>query len=347
MFVVNIYPYMIKIAVVGIGRIGWRHVKMIELNPSTELVAIIDTDQKVISHFEAFNPGIPAFNGLNDFYNSNVECDVLSICTPNYLHASQSLSALSNGHHIIVEKPFTLNKKEAEQVIQLSQEHEKLVFCVMQNRYSPPSQWLKEITESGKLGEIYAVHINCFWNRDASYYQEGNTQFWKGKQEQDGGTLFTQFSHFIDMMYWLFGDITNISARFYDFNHQKLTDFEDSGFIHFDFVNGGHGTFNYTTATYEKNLESSITIIAEHGSIKVGGQYMNKVEYCNIQDYEMPTLESTLPPNDYGNFQGSAANHQFVYQNLVDTLKHKNDITTNSLEGLKVVEIIENIYRLK
>jgi UDP-N-acetyl-2-amino-2-deoxyglucuronate dehydrogenase len=126
-----------------------------------------------------------------------------------------------------------------------------------------------------------------------------------------------------------------------------LTDFEDSGFVSFDFVNGGMGSLNYSTSVWDKNLESSITVIAEHGSLKVGGQYMNEVEYCHVKDYEMPDLAPTNPGNDYGAYKGSAANHHYIIENVVDVLKGRAAITTNALEGLKVVDIIERIYNKK
>jgi predicted dehydrogenase len=239
---------------------------------------------------------------------------------------------------------MALSKSDCEDVIFKSLQAGKLVFCVMQNRYSPPSVWLKEVLSARRLGEIYHVQINCFWNRDQRYYKAGG---WKGKAETDGGTLFTQFSHFIDIMFWLFGDIKNIQARFYDFNHKGLTDFEDSGVAQFDFIKGGTGSLNFSTSVFDTNLESSMTIIGEKGSIKVGGQYMNEVQYCHIQDYTMPELPPSLPPNDYGHYKGSAANHHFVIENVVHTLKGKTVATTNALEGLKVVEIIEKIYALK
>jgi predicted dehydrogenase len=185
------------------------------------------------------------------------------------------------------------------------------------------------------------VQLNCFWNRDERYYSKGS---WHGSKELDGGTLFTQFSHFIDIMYWLFGDIENIRGSFYDFNHSTLTEFEDSGLVSFDFISGGSGVINYSTSVWNKNLESSMTIIGEYGSIKVGGQYMEKVEYCHIKDYTMPELAPTNPGNDYGAYKGSAQNHNFVIDNVVDVLNNRASITTNALEGLKVVDIIERIY---
>ena len=146
-------------------------------------------------------------------------------------------------------------------------------------------------------------------------------------------------------MYWLFGDIKNIKSKLFDFNHSKLTEFEDSGIVTFDFVNHGTGVLNFSTSIWDSNLESSMTIIAKNGSVKVGGQYMDKVEFCNIDNYVMPQLGETNPGNDYGYYKGSAQNHHFVIENVVDVLKNRKFITTNALEGLKVVEIIEQIYK--
>ncbi len=336
----------VKFIVIGAGRIGKRHASMIKINQDSELVGIIDTDTSIKKEVEE-EFGVPFFENIQDFFKAGIAVDVANICTPNYLHASQAIEVLNHDCHVVIEKPMALNKVDAERVIHLSLQMNKRVFCVMQNRYSPPAQWLKKVVDSNVLGKVYMVNINCFWNRDSDYYQGGDPNFWKGKQDKDGGTLFTQFSHFVDTMYWLFGDIKDIKAKFYDFNHQSTTEFEDSGIVLFDFVNGGAGSINYSTSVYGQNMESSISIIAEKGSIKVGGQYMNEITYCYIEDYDMPELEETLPPNDYGKYKGSAANHQFVIQNVVDTLFGNKTLTTNSLEGLKVVEIIENIYKLK
>ncbi|MBU2045884.1 MAG: Gfo/Idh/MocA family oxidoreductase, partial [Bacteroidetes bacterium] len=259
-------------------------------------------------------------------------------------HAEHSLKALDQRKHIVVEKPMALNKSDAEKVIFKALHVHKYLFAVMQNRYSPPSVWIKEMIESGKLGKIFMVQLNCYWNRDNRYYKPDS---WHGKKDLDGGTLFTQFSHFIDIMYWLFGDIDNITSRINDFNHKELTDFEDSGFINFDFVNGGAGAINFSTSVWDRNLESSMTIIAEHGAIKIGGQYMDKVETCHVKDYDMPDLAPTNPGNDYGAYKGSAQNHNYVIENVIDVLKGRAAITTNALEGLKVVDIIERIYSSK
>lgn len=330
----------IKVAVLGQGHIGKRHAEMIRRNPACELVAVCDIRTKEDTGCSDISE--PYFQSSDELFASGLEMDVVHICTPNGLHAAQSIQALENRCHVVVEKPMGLSKAECEQVIFKALEMHRRVFAVMQNRYSPPAKWLKSVMESGVLGEVYMVQINCYWNRDGRYYKKGG---WKGTPDLDGGTLFTQFSHFIDIMYWLFGDIRDIKGRFADFNHKDLTAFEDSGMVSFEFVNGGMGNLNYSTAVWDCNMESSMTIVAEKGSIKVGGQYMEKVEYCHIQNYQMPELEPTGPANDYGAYKGSANNHHHVIENVVDTLNGNTSATTNALEGLKVVDIIERIYQ--
>ncbi len=330
----------IKAAVLGQGHIGKRHAEMIRRNPACELVAVCDIRTK--EETGCVDISEPYFQSTDELFASGLEMDVVHICTPNGLHAAQSIQALENRCHVVVEKPMGLSKAECEQVIFKALEMHRRVFAVMQNRYSPPAKWLKSVVDSGVLGEIYMIQINCYWNRDERYYKKGG---WKGTPDLDGGTLFTQFSHFIDIMYWLFGDIRDIKGRFADFNHKDLTAFEDSGMVSFEFVNGGMGNLNYSTAVWDCNMESSMTIVAEKGSIKVGGQYMEKVEYCHIQNYQMPELEPTGPANDYGSYKGSANNHHHVIENVVDTLNGNTSATTNALEGLKVVDIIERIYQ--
>jgi UDP-N-acetyl-2-amino-2-deoxyglucuronate dehydrogenase len=331
----------LKFAIAGFGHIGKRHAAIIKAHPATEVVAVCDIDA-INREFVNKTYHIPFFTSYEEMLASDIEIDVVAICTPNGLHASQSIKALERKCHVVCEKPMGLHKSECEQVIYTALQNSRQVFCVMQNRYSPPSIWLKEIISKKILGEIFQVQINCYWNRDDRYYAKSS---WKGKKDLDGGPLFTQFSHFIDIMYWLFGDITDVQARFANFNHRHNTEFEDSGFVSFRFINGGIGCINYSTAVWDKNMESSITIIGSKGTVKVGGQYMDKVEYCHVKDYTMPQLPPVNPPNDYGEYKGSAANHHYVIENVVDTLSGKSTITTNALEGLKVVEIIERIYQ--
>lgn len=321
----------IKFAVIGCGYIGNRHIQMINSHSEAELIAVCDIDFK-------YEYNVPHVSYIEDLFK--YDFDVLCVATPNGLHYQHALEAIKNNRHVLIEKPMALKRIDCESLLHKSLQMNKSVFCVMQNRYSPPSEWIKQVITDNILGKIYMVQINCYWNRDERYYKNG----WKGTSDMDGGTLFTQFSHFIDIMYWLFGDIYNIQSKFNDFNHKDLTEFEDSGNITFDFISGGSGSFNYSTSVYDNNLESSLTIIAEKGTVKIGGQYMNEVEYCHIKDYVMPELRPSNPANDYGHYKGSAMNHNHVFDNVIDTLKGRTHITTNALEGLKVVDIIERMY---
>jgi predicted dehydrogenase len=334
----------IRFAVAGCGHIGKRHAEMIQRDPGAELAALCDLLPRTASGIATCDT--PFFRDFTEMLYSVPDMDVVNICTPNGLHAPMAIQAIETGFHVVIEKPMALTVADAERIVLCSLKHRKQVFCVMQNRYSPPSVWIKELVESGQLGDIYMVQLNCYWNRDARYYRPDG---WHGTATLDGGTLFTQFSHFIDIMYWLFGDISDIQARFSDFNHAGLTDFEDSGTVHFNFINGGMGSLSYSTSVWDRNLESSMLIVAENGSVKIGGQYMNEVLECHIRDYEMPRLAPTNPGNDYGAYRGSAQNHHFVIRNVVNVLGENTaaSITTNMMEGLKVVDIIQRIYAQK
>jgi UDP-N-acetyl-2-amino-2-deoxyglucuronate dehydrogenase len=327
-------------AVVGFGHIGRRHTTIINGYENTEVIAVVDINEEVTNH-ELFPKNTPHFKTLEEVYQAGLKPDVVNIATPNGTHCALAVKALKMGSHVVIEKPMGLTKAECEEVVFTALQVNKQVFVVKQNRYSPPSKWLKQIVAEKVIGEVLMVQVNCYWNRDDRYYKKGG---WKGTKEFDGGTLFTQFSHFIDIMYWVFGDIKNIKSTFKNFNHEGLTEFEDSGLVQFDFVNGGMGSLNFSTSVWDTNMESSITVVGTKGSAKVGGQYMNEIEYCHIKNYTMPELPPTNPPNDYGPFKGSAANHHYVIENVVNTLNGTDTITANALEGMKVVDIIERIY---
>ena len=334
-----------KIAVIGFGHIGRRHATIVHEYPETELVGIVDLDSSVQEH-DLYPKGVPFYTSLDTMLNET-QPDIVHICTPNGLHSEQAIACLKAKTHVVIEKPMGLNKAACEKVVFRALQENKTIFVVKQNRYSPPSKWLKKMVKEKIIGDVSMVQINCYWNRDQRYYKprsEGGPSGWKGTLALDGGTLFTQFSHFIDIMYWVFGDIENIQSVFQDFQHQDSTEFEDSGSVHFNFLNGGMGSINFSTAVWDQNMESSITVVGTKGSLKIGGQYLNEVEYCHVDGYELEALEETNPPNDYGPFKGSAANHHFVIENVVNTLNGRDTITANALEGMKVVDIIERIY---
>jgi predicted dehydrogenase len=372
----------LKFTVIGLGHIGKRHAAIIDTIPGTELDIVGVKSEEVRMQSDLLvnseevrmkSEELPADSKLlplnSSLFTLNSKLlplnSIAAICTPNNLHCTQAIEWMQKGCDVIIEKPMGLNAAECRQVIEVAKENGRKVFCVMQNRYSPPAAWLKELIGSGRLGKIYSVQVNCLWNRNKAYYEQST---WKGKLAQDGGTLFTQFSHFVDTLFWLFGDIEPVSAQFFNFNHPYI-EFEDSGVVNARGMNyelGGmsdekvkthnsylipHHSFpiqiNYSTSAYGQNLESSITILAENGTVKVGGQYMDKVLACEVKDYEMPELEAIQPPNDYGHYKGSASNHAYVYQNVIDVLAGKADIACTAEEGLKVVEFIEKVYKFR
>jgi UDP-N-acetyl-2-amino-2-deoxyglucuronate dehydrogenase len=321
---------IIRFAIIGYGRIGKRHATVLQQLHSAKLVAVCD---EVIEN--KVEQSIPFFKSINALLASNLPFEVAIIATPNGLHEAQSVQLLEAGKHVVVEKPMALTKEGCENIIHKALSKGKFVFCVMQNRYAHPSIWLKKIITDGALGRIFTLQVNCFWNRDNRYYHPDS---WHGTV-LDGGVLFTQFAHFIDLIYWIFGDLANINARFRNNNHEYLPNTEDTGIVTFDLKTGGTGCLHYSTATFDKNFESSISILGEYGTVKLTGQYLDKVEYCHVQNVEKPDLLAA--PSD------PHVHHKMLLENVIAVLHGHKSITTNALEGLKVVEIIENIYKQK
>ncbi len=327
-----------KFAIVGCGRIAQRHAK--HIHNLAELAGVCDIDREKIDKL-AGEYKVPAFDNIEDLLK-NVKADVLSVCTPNGLHAEHTIMGLEAGLHVLCEKPMATNTYDCGRMIQAAERANKRLFIVKQNRFNPPVAKVKELIERGVLGKIYSVQLNCFWNRNDQYYQESD---WKGEKTLDGGTLFTQFSHFIDLLFWMIGDIKILSSYTSNFKHQGIIDFEDTGVVSLKFYNGAIGSINYTVNSFSKNMEGSLTIFGEHGTVKIGGQYLNELEYQDIDGYEIKDLPQGNPPNNYGQYVGSMSNHDKVYQNVIDVLQNGGVIATNAFEGLKTVEIIEKIYQ--
>lgn len=335
----------VTFAVLGYGHIGRRHAASISAHPGASLHAIADISSVVYAHDDDLESPL-IFDSLESLLScseaNTVDLpEVVCVCTPNGLHAQHCIAILEAGCHVVLEKPIALSLSDARIISEVSMSSGKHVFCVMQNRFAPPSVWLKGLVESGDLGKIHQVHIQCFWNRDDSYYSASH---WRGTLALDGGPLFTQFSHFIDVMYWIFGGIESPRAIFRNQSHLHNTEFEDSGSVSFDFKREGFGTFTFSTALDRSNFESSLTLISEKGTVRIGGQYMNKVVHCDVQGYKLPILPIAAPPNDYGSFKGSASNHHHVMANVVDVLRHGATLATPISEGVDVVEIIESMY---
>jgi UDP-N-acetyl-2-amino-2-deoxyglucuronate dehydrogenase len=327
----------VRFAIVGCGRIAQRHAE--HINNQGTLIAVCDVVKQRADDMAA-KYGARAYNDIKDLLANEKDIDVVSICSPNGLHSTHSIQALKAGFNVLCEKPMATSVHDCGEMIKVAEQANKRLFAIKQNRFNPPVAAVKKAIDEGRLGKIYSVQLSCFWNRNPDYYANS----WKGTKDMDGGTLYTQFSHFIDLLYWLVGDIRNVSTYMANYSHKDIIEFEDTGVAIVEFYNGAIGTVNYTVNSYEKNMEGSLTIFAEKGTVKIGGQYLNELEYQNIKDYRIDNLPEGNKANNYGSYQGSMSNHDNVYENLIDVLTNNASISTSAFEGLKTVEIIDKMY---
>ncbi|MEP0369140.1 MAG: Gfo/Idh/MocA family oxidoreductase [Cyclobacteriaceae bacterium] len=328
----------LKFGIVGCGRIAERHAGHISRLAS--LVAVCDPNlpkaQRLGETHEA-----SYYASIEEMLSNNGDMDVVAVCSPNGLHAAHSIQALKAGFHVLCEKPMAINAYDCGEMIKAAESANRRLFIVKQNRFNPAVSVIKQVLDDGKLGKLHSIQLSCFWNRNFNYYENSD---WKGSKEMDGGTLFTQFSHFLDLLYWMVGDVESAQAVIENYMHDGVIEFEDSGVATLKFHSGAIGTINYTVNSYGKNMEGSLTLFGEKGTVKIGGQYLNKLEYQNIENFEIGELPEGNPANEYGDYQGSMSNHDKVYENVIDVLSNGGEIATNGFEGLKTVEIIEKIY---
>jgi UDP-N-acetyl-2-amino-2-deoxyglucuronate dehydrogenase len=326
----------VSFAIIGCGRIAKRHAE--QILKVGKLVAVCDVVVEKANELGAVYKA-NVYDSIEKLLENEQSIDVVAICTPNGLHAEHSILALQASKNVLCEKPLCIHANDGEKMIAAAKAANKKLFVVKQNRYNPPIAFLKELIDANTLGKIYSFQINCFWNRPNEYYQD-----WKGTKDLDGGTLFTQFSHFIDLLYWMLGDVTAVKSSINNFAHDGI-EFEDTGAVIFDMQNGAIGTLNYTVNSFAKNMEGSFTVFGEKGTVKVGGQYLNELEYFSVEGMDAPNLPKGNPANGYGYYQGSMSNHDKVYENLIKALQNDDHTFANGAEGLKTVEIIEMIYK--
>jgi UDP-N-acetyl-2-amino-2-deoxyglucuronate dehydrogenase len=323
-----------KFGVVGIGNIGVRHIHHIMANCNAELVAVCDIDANKKDEY-----GVHFYNDLGAMLDAEA-IDVLNVCTPNYLHASHSILALNEGLHVVCEKPMAINSADCSQMIAAAEANGKHIFVVKQNRYNPPVQVVKKLLQTGRLGKVLMIQVSCFWNRNESYYGQSA---WRGTKAGDGGCLYTQFSHFVDILFYLFGKCEAVSSCMHNYLH-SYTEIEDAGVCTLLTKDGALVNFAFSTCAYDKNMEGAISVIAEYGTVKIGGQYLNTIEYQNIKGEQLPSINITAKNNEYGLYQGSMSNHDLVIENVINTLAGKDTVMTNAQEGKQVVEMIEAMY---
>lgn len=328
---------MYKFAIIGCGRIAPRHAE--NILKVGELVAVCDTDKEKADAF-AEQYAVKAYYSIDDLLKSKTDIDVVSVCTPNGFHAEHAIKALQARKHVLCEKPMCITSVAAWQMADTAHFFRKKLFIVKQNRYNPPIQQVKKDLEAQKYGNIYSFQINCFWNRSQEYYNGD----WRGTKDLDGGTLYTQFSHFIDVLYWFLGDVEEVKGFKNNFAQNKHVEIEDTGVVAVKMKNGVLGTLNFTVNSFQKNQEGSFTLFGEKGSVKIGGQYLNTLEWYATESGETPELAPHTTANDYGHYQGSMSNHDKVYESLVAALD-SNGSLLEARDAVKTIEIIEKIYK--
>lgn len=328
----------LNIGIVGCGRIGNRHAE--HAARVGKLQSVCDIVPEKAQELASKND-CTAYSDLGEMLSAEKGLDVVAVCTPNGLHAEHTILSLRAKKHVLCEKPMAIKVGDCIEMIKTAEANNRRLFIVKQNRYNPPVMALRNLIEEGKLGRLLSVQLNCFWNRNPAYFENS----WKGTLDLDGGTLFTQFSHFIDLLYWLVGDIQDVEAYVENVAHKGLIEFEDQGTAIIRFMNGVLGTVHFTINACQKNMEGSLTLFGEKGTVKIGGQYLNELEYQMIDDHQISDLPEGNPPNLYGTYVGSMSNHDKVYQNLADVLSGEGVIGTMGIEGMKTVEIVEAIYR--
>jgi predicted dehydrogenase len=327
----------IRFGIIGCGRIAQRHAEHI-LNNGILSAVCDNVPEKAAAMSEKF--GGKNYSSVEEMLSMERDIDVVSVCSPNGLHAKHAISALRAGMHVLCEKPMAISVFDCGEMIKEAEKANRRLFIVKQNRFNPPVAAVKKALDDGHFGKLLSVQLNCYWNRNPEYYENS----WKGTKSLDGGTLFTQFSHFIDLLYWMAGDVKSVKAYTRNANHDGIIEFEDQGVAILEFYNGVIGSVQYTVNSYDKNMEGSLTIFGEKGTVKIGGQYLNELEYQHFEDFEIKDLPPGNPPNNYGKYFGSMSNHDKVYANVVSVLSGNGIISTNGFEGLKTVEIIDKIY---
>ncbi|HZE85851.1 MAG TPA: Gfo/Idh/MocA family oxidoreductase [Puia sp.] len=333
---------MLNFAIIGCGAIASRHA--LQAAAVGKLWAVCDIVEEKANSLAAQYQA-KAYPYIEDLLQAaratpGNSTDVVVICTPNGLHAEHTILALRAGFHVICEKPMAIHSKDCENMIAAAAKAGKHLFVVKQNRFNPPVAAVRKMLDEGRLGRIYSVQVNCCWHRGAAYYQDS----WHGTQDMDGGILYTQFSHFIDLLYWMVGDLKEVVAFTGNFRKGDDIAFGDTGVACLRFENGALGSLHFTVNSFRKNMEGSLTIVAEKGTVKIGGQYLNKLEYQQLEDGIVAEPPPGNSSNDYGDYQGSMSNHDKVYGHVLEVIVKGSPNQFSAQNGLKTVEIIEKIY---
>ena len=329
---------MLKFVLVGCGRIAKRHSELLGLKQidGAQLVAVCDNNlkkaEKIGQQFD-----VPAYADMDDMMQKE-QVDVVVVLTPSGLHAEHVVNLASYGKDIMVEKPMALTLDDADAMIGACDSNNCRLFIIKQNRFNVPVVKLREAHQSGRFGKLVLGTVRVRWARHQQYYDQ---DAWRGTWAMDGGVLTNQASHHVDMLEWMMGDVESVFAR----STTALVDIEaeDTAVVTLKFKNGALGIIEATTATRPHDLEGSISVLGEKGSVVVGGFAVNQMQTWAFEDVlegddEVLEKYSVNPPNVYG------FGHQAYYEHVVDCVSHDSQNLVDGLQGRKSIELISAIY---
>ena len=330
---------MFNFALVGCGRISQRHSDLLGNNEikGARLTAVCD---KILNKAQTIAKkfGIPAYEDMHEMMKSE-KIDVVVILTESGRHASHVIQLAPYGAHIVVEKPMALTLKDADEMIEACNRKRIKLFVIKQNRFNLPVVQLRKALEEGRFGKLILGTVRVRWCRTQEYYDLDD---WRGTWALDGGVLTNQASHHIDLLEWMMGDVETVYAK----SKTALVDIEaeDTAVVVLKFSSGALGVIEATTAIRPKDLEGSISILGESGSVEIGGFAVNELKVWNFSknlkgDDEVKDKFSVNPPNVYG------FGHKAYYDHVVDCIRNDSIQLVDGLEGRKSLELINSIYQ--
>lgn len=325
----------LRVSLIGCGRISRTHVETIRSLNEFELVAVCDTDEER-AKATAESEGVPWFTSASVMLEK-VPSDVVSICTPSGLHPQHGILAARAGRHVICEKPMAITLEAADDLVKACDDAGVQLFVVKQNRLNPTVQLVKRALDKGRFGRLYLANTTVRWARSQEYYDQAP---WRGTWEFDGGAFMNQASHYVDLIQWLAGPVESVIAKTATLARRIET--EDTGVAVMKFRSGAIGVIEVTMLTYPKNMEGSLTLLGETGSVKVGGTAVNRIEHWDFADYDdddkLVESVATNPPSVYG------FGHAGYYRNVLAVLRGHAKPETDGRAGRKSLELILGIY---
>lgn len=327
----------INIAVVGCGRIAKNHFQAIEQHSDRlTLTAVCDTNKAILQETKE-RYGVDGYSRLEDLLQQS-NADVVVLCTPSGVHPMQAVKISASGRHVITEKPMATRWQDGIDMVKACDATGVRLFVVKQNRLNATMQLLHRAIKLGRFGKIYMAHINVFWARPQSYYDQAS---WRGTWELDGGAFMNQASHYIDLLHWLLGPVASVQAMMGTLERDIET--EDSGVLNIRWRNGTLGSVSVTMLSYLKNFEGSITILGEKGTVKIGGLAINEIQHWEFADKQPE--DDDIQKASYQTTSVYGFGHPLYYDNVINCLQGKNDALVDGREGLASLELLIAAYR--